>query len=503
MTHVETKSTIDHYFHAKSIAIVGVSRKVRTWSFFLLHNLMNAGYDGKIYPVNPKGDTLLGLKVYPSIREIPSDVDVAIILVPASTVAQVIEDCSQKKVKLAQIITAGFHEAKERGADENKIIEIAHSSGMRLIGPNSMGFLSAPSSINAVMVPMNIVNLADNSPIALVSQSGNLGVYLMTRMMRSGVIFNKFVSSGNECDLRTSDFIQDFADDPKIRVILACMEGTRNGRELFDVCQYATKKKPVIICRGGKTSGGARAALSHTGAMASSNQVFSAALKQAGVIEVQSIEEMVDTALAFTYQPLPTGRNVAIITRGGGSGVLAADACTQNGLNISQLTSDTLAKIDKLLPPYWSRGNPIDTVGSPDTTAFLKSLEILLTDSEINSILLLGFGVRSFFARSVQNSTLITAEEKKEILADEDAEVETAKVIPNYVKRFNKPILMSGLGEALEENLNCMKPLKDSKIFSYSDPIRVVQALAKMWQYSQYLNIVHARSSGKKTSHNS
>ena len=315
---------LDLLFNPKSVALIGASATPFKWGSIIPLNILKGNYHGKVFPVNPRLETVLGYKCYPSVAEIPEPVDVALVFTPAPTVTAIVEQCGKKGIPFMVVITADFSETGPAGAAlEADVIKMAQKYGMRIVGPNSMGIFSSQKELHALMPP----TMPLKGPVAMVSQSGNVGVQMLAWGMDEGVGFEKFVSSGNEGDLNSADYLAYFAHDDTTRVILAYMEGVGPGLDLYPVARQAALQKPVLLFKGGRTRTGGKAAASHSGAIAGSNRVFKAAMRQAGVIEIQTSQAMMDCAKAFSNLPLPKGNRVGILTRGGGWGVITSDAC--------------------------------------------------------------------------------------------------------------------------------------------------------------------------------
>ena len=345
----ENSQTLDSLFKPKSIAVIGASNNPGKWGFLVLMNLRLGGFKGKIYPINPREEEILGFKVYPSIAETPGPVDLAIVILPPRKTPQVIRDCAGK-VKIALVITAGFGEiGPDEKRLEDELIEAAREGGIRVVGPNCNGAMcSSPSSLYALMPSY----FPRPGKISMASQSGNVGGIMLRTALKRDCGFAKYVSAGNEADLHMEDYFEYFLDDPDTEVILSYVEGARDGKRLMEVARNVTPHKPIVMIKGGRTPAGTVAASSHTGSLAGSDAVFSAMCKQAGITLVEDMEELLDVALALARQPPPLGRRVGILTTGGGLGVLSSDICDSIGLEVAQLSEQTIGKLDAVLPPW-------------------------------------------------------------------------------------------------------------------------------------------------------
>ena len=387
-------------FNPRAIAVFGVSRVPEHPGHMMLYSLKNCGFEGKIYPINPrsKGD-LLGLKVYESLNQITDDfIDLAIIIVAPSAVLSVMEQIAQKKIPFVILVTAGFEELGTReGAElQADIKEMAQKSGIRFVGPNCLGVYSADSKVAFFW---------DQEPcdgnMALISQSGSNATFLYQLARWRGVSFNKMVSSGNEADLTCIDFLDYFSRDPRIKVTTAYLEGVKDGQTFIESCSQASARKPVVVLKVGDTNAGSRAASSHTGAMSGTASIWQSAIRQTGMISAESISELLDIALAFSLISRPVGRKIAIMGGPGGMSVISADACERAGLEVTKLEEGTTSRLHKILPPVGtSFRNPIDMgFGSIIDGIYKDVLQIIDADKNVDVILALG-GSPTFVGKS-------------------------------------------------------------------------------------------------------
>lgn len=434
------KSDLDCVFNPRNIAFIGASKNVAKWGHIILGNIVAGHFSGEIYPINPREEWIMERKVYRSVGEVPADeIDLAVIVTPSKTVPGILHECAAANVRGAIVVPGGFSEEGGEGAGlEKEIARIAEENKIRLVGPNTMGVYSGRSSLYAMMPPVR----PKPGPVAFVAQSGNLGTQMMSIGQRKEIGFSKFAASGNEASTAAKDYIEYFGRDADTRVILAYIEGLKQGREFIDIASGITREKPLIVFKGGKTASGMKAASSHTGAMAGSAQIYEAAFKQCGAVIASTPNEMLDLAWAFAELPLPRSNRVGILTWGGGWGVVTADACESAGLELPPLSEKTISAIDKLLPPYWSRNNPIDLVGTLDRDNHIKCLEALLADDGIDAAIVLGV---------VGGSTLVTAHVETmmgapaavqafvEHFKEVDRQIETRLL--ELTEQYNKPIV--------------------------------------------------------------
>ncbi len=380
---------LDYVFNPRSIAFVGATESMRKWGFIIFNNILSGGYEGNLYPVNPGREKVMGFRAYPSVRDIPGEVDLAVFTVPAKNVVETIDDCVAKGVKAGVVISAGFKELGGRYENlEAELTAKARAGGMVLVGPNGLG-IGSPSCKLYSWMP-NFYPPAGN--VAVVSQSGNVQNMLINEVIKHGFGISKAVSSGNEADLKVEDYFTYFANDPSTNVIMSYIEGISAGRRFVERTRAAASKKPIIVLKGGRTQSGVSAAKSHTGAMAVSNQLFDAVCRQIGIVQAPTIEDVGIIAASFINRPLPRGRRVGILTGGGGLGVIAADVCSEEGLEVVKLSPQTLDKIGKLMPGWWVPGNPVDMVAGLNFSSINPILEILMTSGEVDAILVIFIG---------------------------------------------------------------------------------------------------------------
>ncbi|MFC2050748.1 acetate--CoA ligase family protein [Chloroflexota bacterium] len=386
--------SLEPLFNPNSVAVVGATNNWNKWGFLTFTSALN-GFRGPVYPVNNKESEVLGHKAFARLTDIPDPVDLVVFVIPAPAVTSVMADCVAKGVKAGVIISAGFAETGEEGRKlQDEVLGIARKGGIRFIGPNCMGFWSASSELRAFMFPLPV----KDGPLAFVSQGGNVGGAVMTSGHMRGVGFHRYVSCGCAADIQIEDYIEHFGEDPQVKVILAYIEGLVDGGRFLEKVKKVTPKKPVIVLKPGKTMAAARAISSHSGALAGSDETYEAAFKSIGITRVESPEELLDVAIGFITQPLPKGRNVAIITPGGSYGVICADACASESLNVVELPDKVIAALDKVFPPRWSRGNPVDPAGDRNFVTFLTAPGKLLRVDEVDSLIFMGFSGFSIFA---------------------------------------------------------------------------------------------------------
>ena len=448
-----------NFFNPQSIAVIGASRTPGKVGYDILKNILQYGYQGAVYPINPEAPEILGVKAYPSILDIPGEVGLAVVVVPPPKVGEVISQCGAKKIDSAIIITAGFGESGSEGTKlEDDLVRRAKESGMRFIGPNCLGVIDTHSRVNASFA----AGMPATGSIGFFSQSGALCVAVLDRALAEDIGFSKFISMGNKADISDTDIMLALAEDENTKVILGYIEGVKDGRQFMETASQVSKKKPIIILKSGITSSGARAASSHTGALSGREAAFDAAFKQSGVIRAHSFAELFNFALAFANQPLPHGPNIAIVTNSGGPGILAADASDQAGLQLIPLHKETVDKLRTFLPPFASFYNPVDILGDASAERYAKALTIVLQDEKIHGVIVL---------------LTPTA------IVDVDA---TATAVASIASSIDKPILTSFMGKKRVEP--GAKILMKSHVPNYSYPEDAVSSLNAMYRYQVLIN---------------
>lgn len=380
---------LDAVFRPASVAIIGASGDIRKWGGSALRNLLDGGYKGTIYPINPRGGEFFGIRAYGSLAELPEAPDLALMAVGGQQVKGVLEECGDRCVRAAVILAAGFSETGAEGAAlEREVVEIADRRGITIIGPNCIGLLSNQASFHATGF------LALHPPkgrLSFVSQSGSMAAGVVVTCERQGVGMEKFITVGNEAQVTAFDVLDYLREDPDTNGVMMYLEGIEDGRHFYEAARRTTLQKPVVVLRGGITESGGRAAASHTGAMAGSAAVYQAAARQAGIVTCRNVPEMVDTGACLTYLPLPRGRRIAVVTNGGGPGVLAADEAALNGLQLADIPADVIEAIDNLLPPFWSRRNPLDLVAMAYGDIGLEVMDLVAHCDTVDAIVAFGF----------------------------------------------------------------------------------------------------------------
>ena len=451
-------TNLHNVFYPETIAVIGASSKPEKIGHAILKNIVDYGYKGKIYPINPDKEDIIGLKTLPNVQDIPEEVDLAIIAVPAPIVPKVMENCVNKGVKGALIITSGFSEIGDEGQKlEETVLGIARRGNVRIIGPNMMGIVNTSNRLNAIFV----LPKAIPGEIAFISQSGAMGNAILSLGSKLRIGFSKFVSIGNMSDLDFSDMLEYLGKDDETKVVSMYIEGLKEARRFLRIAEKVTRMKPVIAIKAGRSGAGARAITSHTGYLAGSDRIYDAAFKQARILRVHDIEELFDVAKAFVFQGGVNGKGVAIVTNSGGPGILASDACEDEGLQVPELSQETIKKLKAKLPPICSTKNPVDLVANADPSRYKFAIETAAKDSSVDCIIV--------------------------ILTPPDAIIPggsttIAEAVASMSGNIGKPIVTSWMGGVeVEEGIRI---LESKKVPNLPTPERAARVVALMSRYS-------------------
>lgn len=379
---------LDNIFYPKSIAIIGASSKKSTLGYELVNNIINFGYQGKIFPVNPKADFVHSIKAYKSLTEIPDNIDLVIIMVQRDFVLAAVDDCYKKGVNAVVVITAGFKEVGGEGIElEKKLVEKIKEYGIRLIGPNCMGLINTNSDVR--LNGTFVLGTPVEGGIGFVSQSGALGAAVLKTVQQNDIGLAQFISIGNKADIAGNVILEYWKDNPHIKVITVYLESFGNPKKFMEITREITKKKAVIVIKSAKTTAGMKAASSHTGALASTDTVVNAFLEQGGVIRVNTMEQLFDIAKAFDRTEIPRGNRVGILTNAGGPAILGVDEAEQWGLVLPELENETVKKLKEFAPAEGAFGNPVDILPAANAEMYGKATEIMLADNNLDSLIII------------------------------------------------------------------------------------------------------------------
>ena len=446
-------------FKPKSVAVIGASSKPGKVGNIVVKNLLNSGYQGKIYPINPKEEVIEGLKNYHSVLEVPEEIDLVVVSIPAAAVADAARECVEKKVKNMIVLTAGFKEIGKEGAElERELVEIAREGGMNILGPNVIGSIDTKSPINASFGQL----MPHQGDIAFISQSGAMLVAILDWSVSVGIGFSKTISIGNKADISEIDLIEYLGDDPDTSVILCYLESISNGDEFLKVVSETSKKKPIVILKSGSSSAGAKAASSHTGALAGSDMAYDLAFEKTGVIRAHSMTELFDLGLAFSKLSLPKGDRVAVVTNAGGGGVVTADAVEKAGLKMATLSDETISELKEALPVEANVVNPIDVLGDASPERYSIALEKVAHDPGVDAVIVMTCPTASAQPVPITEAIIKTAKENQEI-----------------------PMFSVNMGGVTFEKSKEM--LMDANMPVYTFPETPVEVLKEMSKYTTYL----------------
>ena len=441
-----------------TIAVIGASREETKIGHMVLRNILSAGFPSdSVFPINPNVDSVLGLRCYRSIKDVPADLDLAVIAVPARLVAKVMRECAEKGVKAVAVISSGFKEAgNEEG--EREILRIAREAGMRLLGPNIVGIADTPAKINASFMPY----LPDPGHIAFISQSGALAIGLVAWTKAKGIGLSDVITIGNKADVNEVDLMEFFSNDPHTKAIALYIEGIDDGRRFMEVAKRVSRRKPIVILKAGRGRRTAEAIKSHTGSLAGSDAAYDAAFKQCGILRADTFPALFDYALALAYLADPKGENVVILTNGGGAGIMATDVCERHSLKLMDVPEDLAEKLRRWMPEFGSTLNPIDLTGMATDREYYGALTTLRNDPRVHAIIVL------------YCHTAITDP------------MRLAEAIVRYRRErgSTKPLVAAFIGG--KECEEAVKYMTRNGIPTFENPERAVVALAAKYRYWRY-----------------
>ena len=447
---------LNKMFKPESVAVIGASNTPGKVGYIIVDNLINDGFEGGIYPVNPKGGEILGKKAYANIKDIPETVDLAIITIPSVLVNDTVRDCGEAGVKNLVVITAGFKEIGGEGVKlEEELTAIGKEYGINIIGPNSLGITDSHTPLNGSFSQM----MPPKGNIAFISQSGAMMVAIIDWSITSGIGFSKVISLGNKAGVTEIELMEYLAEDDETNVIICYLESISDDDDFVRTMRKTAVKKPIVVLKSGSSSAGAQAASSHTGALAGSDLAFDTAFSQSGIMRVETMAELFDIGLAFSKAPLPEGNNVAIITNAGGGGVLTVDAMEKVGLELVKFDDETTEKLKECIPEEGSAKNPIDVLGDAPVNRYQESLDIVLHDDAVDSLIVMVCPTAS---------------------ADPDG---IAQAILDGRKESKKPIIVVNMGGPTFENANEL--LRENNIPTYVFPETAVDALSAMTRFAK------------------
>ena len=457
-----TASPLKNIFAPKNVAVIGATEKEGSVGRTILWNLISSPFGGAVFPINPKRPSLLGIKAYPSVKDVPDKIDLAVIVTPSSSIPDLIAECTEVGIKGAIVISAGFKEIGPEGVElERRLLENARKGGMRVVGPNCLGVMSPVSGLNATFA----AGMARKGNVAFISQSGALCTAVLDWSFKENVGFSHFVSVGSMLDVDWGDLIYYLGDDPHTESIVIYMESIGNARSFLSAAREVALTKPIIVIKPGRTEGAAKAAASHTGSLTGSDEVLDVAFRRAGVLRVNHISEIFSMSEVLGRQPRPKGPRLTILTNAGGPGVLATDTLLTNGGELAEVSQATMDKLSEFLPSAWSHNNPIDIIGDASPERYAKSLEVAAQDPNSDGLLVI---------LTPQAMTDPTA---------------TAEALKSYAKSYDKPILASWSGG--QEVAAGEAILNKAGIPTFQYPDDAARAFTYMWQSTHALKTLY------------
>ena len=457
-----TQGALESIFAPKNVAVIGATEKEGSVGRTILWNLISSPFGGAVFPINPKRSSLLGIKAYPSIKDVPDTVDLAVIVTPSAAIPGIVAECGEMGVKGIIVISAGFKEIGPEGVElERQLLENARKYKIRIVGPNCLGVMSPVSGINATFA----AGMARKGNVAFISQSGALCTAVLDWSFKENVGFSHFVSVGSMLDVDWGDLIYYLGDDPHTESIVIYMESIGNARSFLSAAREVALTKPIIVIKPGRTEGAAKAAASHTGSLTGSDEVLDVAFRRAGVLRVNNISEIFSMAEVLGRQPRPKGPRLTILTNAGGPGVLATDTLLTTGGELAEVSQETMDKLSEFLPSAWSHNNPIDIIGDASPERYAKSLEVAAQDPNSDGLLVI---------LTPQAMTDPTA---------------TAEALKSYAKSYDKPILASWSGG--QEIAAGEAILNKAGIPTFAYPDDAARAFTYMWQSSHALKTLY------------
>jgi len=454
----EPYADIRYLFEPQSIAVIGASHDTSKIGFKVVQNIVQNGYGGQVYPVNPQGGEVLGLKAYRSVEEIDGEIDVASVVIPARFVFDAVKSCARKKVKYLSIISSGFSEIGNN-EEEKRIVTFARQNGMRVLGPNIFGIYSAEASLNATFGSSHVIP----GGVAIITQSGALGIAMIGKTAVENIGLSAIVSVGNKTDVDEADLLEYLIQNQRTKIILMYIEGVRDGERLIQTLKRVTEKIPVVVIKSGRSERGAIAAASHTGSLAGSDEIFDAIIRQCGVIRAESVEEAFNWCKFLSNNPPPPGENTVIITNGGGIGVMATDACEKFGVKLYDDTNALKETFGAITPDFGSTKNPVDLTGQGGSAHYNSALSEALKNDQIHSVIALYCETAVFDAQNLA-----------QMISHNDEEY----------KKQRKPLVFSVFGGERAET--CLVGLKRTNVAVYGDVYEAVACLGAAYAYYRY-----------------
>lgn len=457
---VSNAMQLDCFFYPKNVAVIGASGESKSIGFTIFQNFLKSGFCKKVFPVNPNHKIVQGKKTFQSVKEIPVDLDLAVIVVPAKFVPKVLLECVEKGVEAAIIISAGFSEIGEKKLTAELAEIIRQNPQTRVIGPNCFGITVPENGLDTTFSERRKMGIPKAGNVSFMSQSGALGIAVMDWISTQKFGISKFVSYGNAMDVDETDLLEYFNGDKKTKVITMYLEGVKHGRKFFEIAKKTTPKTPIIALKGGITPETHKATASHTGSLAGSAEVYNALFKQTGIIQAKNLFELFHFAKTLEREPLPDGKTVQIITNGGGYGIITADSVIENGLELSKLSIKSLEKLKKIFPKIATLGNPMDLTGGADSKMYVEAAKTALIDSNVAMVMVL----------ILFNTPAIDSKIVKELI--------------ELKKRAKKPLIVVSTGSAYTAKR--LIELENGGITTFNYPHVAARCLKILAEYSEF-----------------
>jgi len=449
---------MDLFFNPKTVAVIGASAHPRKVGHVIFRNFAEGPFRGKVFAVNPGADELFGHKCYKSVLDIKERIDLAVIAIPAEAVIEALDECGRKGIRAAIIVTSGFKEIGNHELEE-EVAASLKKNRIRAIGVNCLGVYDAYSGVDTMFLPSYKLERPGKGGIAFISQSGAVGSVVLDWMAMMGYKMTKFISYGNATDIDESDLIDYLAEDPKTKAICVYVEGIKDGRRFYDIARKHSKKKPIVVLKGGVTEQGSAAVSSHTGSLAGAKEIYATAFRQAGMVQATDVEQVFDYARVLSTQPRPKGRRVQIITDGGGLGIIATDWLIKNGMEMAKMDMKTIAELKKQFTSYAVVKNPIDLTGAATTEWYKTAIGAALEDNNIDMLMII----------VLFQVPMLTPD--------------VVEVIIEANKERRKPIIVVSAGGRYSEVLK--KSLEDAGIPTFSSPARASEAMRALYDYGR------------------
>lgn len=475
----------DLLFNPQGVVVAGASTHPGKFGFVALHNVLSGGFDGPVFATNPEQPSILGIETLESVADVPvGAADLVLVCTPPHTCEDILRSAASRGIGAAFIASGGFREAGAEGARaEEDLVELARSLNMVVAGPNGQGLISTPAKLAAQIV----APIPPPGPIAVASQSGNLVSAFMNHAAHSGVGISRAVSAGNAAMVEVVDYLGWFAGDPSTRAMAAYVEGVGEGRRFADAIRAAAEAKPVVLVKGGTTARGARAAASHTGALATDDRVFDGVARQSGAVRAATVEEAFDAVAAFATQPLPAGPRTMVLSSAGGWGVIAADAVSNSDLELIPLPSDLEAAIDRLVPPRWSRNNPIDLAGGESRDTIPEAIRLVAGHPEVDAVVYLGMGIQANTASHLRSGPFFDSAELARICEyHERQDSRFARAAAEASAETGKPVLAATELAITQPGNAGPAAVAAENRYCFPSADRAVRALNHLWWYARW-----------------